>query len=70
MLDHLQMPPPDKILSLMAMFREDPRPEKMDLGVGVYRDASGTTPILAAVKEAERRVLAAETTKTLSLIHI
>ncbi|WP_293863887.1 amino acid aminotransferase [uncultured Alsobacter sp.] len=64
MLDHLQMPPPDKILSLMAMFREDPRPEKMDLGVGVYRDASGTTPILAAVKEAERRVLAAETTKT------
>jgi aspartate/tyrosine/aromatic aminotransferase len=64
MLDHLQMPPPDKILSLMAIFREDARPQKMDLGVGVYRDASGATPILPAVKEAERRVLAAETTKT------
>ena len=64
MLDALRMPPPDKILSLMSIFREDARPEKMDLGVGVYRDANGTTPILAAVKEAERRVLAAETTKT------
>jgi aromatic-amino-acid transaminase len=64
MLDALRMPAPDKILSLMAMYRDDTRAGKMDLGVGVYRDASGTTPIFAAVKEAERRVLTAETTKT------
>jgi aspartate/tyrosine/aromatic aminotransferase len=64
MFDRLTMPPPDKILSLMSVFRDDPRPEKIDLGVGVYRDADGRTPIPRAVKEAERRLLAAQTTKT------
>jgi aromatic-amino-acid transaminase len=64
MLGSLSMPPPDKILSLMALFREDPRPGKIDLGVGVYRDATGVTPVLDTVKEAERRLHAAETTKT------
>lgn len=64
MFDRLTMPPPDKILSLMAIFRADPRPKKIDLGVGVYRDAEGLTPVLRTVKEAERRVLAGQATKT------
>lgn len=55
---------PDAILSLMAAFRADPRPGKIDLGVGVYRDADGNTPVFAAVREAEARLLAAQTTKT------
>jgi aspartate/tyrosine/aromatic aminotransferase len=63
MLETLPPAEPDRILGLMAAFREDPRPEKIDLGVGVYRDESGGTPILRAVHEAERRLWAAERTK-------
>jgi aspartate/tyrosine/aromatic aminotransferase len=37
---------PDQILGLMAQFRADPFPQKVDLGVGVYRDPSGNTPVL------------------------
>ncbi|MFT4795395.1 MAG: aspartate/tyrosine/aromatic aminotransferase [Paracoccaceae bacterium] len=55
---------PDVILSLMAAFRADPRPGKVDLGVGVYRDAAGQTPIFAAIRDAEARLLATQTTKT------
>ncbi|MFT7391978.1 MAG: aspartate/tyrosine/aromatic aminotransferase [Paracoccaceae bacterium] len=60
------LPPsePDPILSLMAAFRDDPREGKIDLGVGVYRDATGATPIFAAIREAELRLHAAQTTKT------
>jgi aromatic-amino-acid transaminase len=47
----------------MAAFREDPRADKVDLGVGVYRDAEGRTPVMRAVREAERRVWEAEVTK-------
>ncbi|NSZ20034.1 aspartate/tyrosine/aromatic aminotransferase [Agrobacterium vitis] len=57
------MPPPDKILALMPIFRQDSRSHKLDLGVGVYRDASGITPVLRAVKEAEARILRDQTTK-------
>lgn len=64
MLDRLTSQPEDKILGLMAAFRADPRAEKIDLGVGVYRDAEGRTPVMRAVREAERRIWAAETTKT------
>jgi aspartate aminotransferase len=55
---------PDSILGLMAKYRADPSPVKVDLGVGVYRDLSGNTPILASVRRAEGEVLAAQTTKS------
>jgi aromatic-amino-acid transaminase len=61
--DQLKDQPQDKILSLMAAFRADPRAEKIDLGVGVYKDAQGCTPVMRAVREAERRIWAEETTK-------
>lgn len=57
------LPPPDRILSLMPLFRADPRPEKIDLGVGVYHRAAGVTPIMRSVAAAERRLLDGETTK-------
>src|SRR5690606_27297511 len=46
------------------MFREDVRGDKIDLGVGVYKDATGNTPVMRAVKDAEARLLANQTTKT------
>jgi aspartate aminotransferase len=54
----------DSILALMAKYRADPSTRKVDLGVGVYRDLSGNTPILACVRRAEKEVLAAQTTKS------
>ncbi len=48
----------------MAKYRADPFARKVDLGVGVYRDASGNTPILECVRSAEKEVLAAQTTKS------
>jgi aspartate aminotransferase len=54
----------DSILGLMAKYRADPYQKKVDLGVGVYRDLSGNTPILDCVRRAEREVLAAQTTKS------
>jgi aspartate/tyrosine/aromatic aminotransferase len=55
---------PDAILGLMAKFRADPFAGKVDLGVGVFRDRSGNTPVLDCVKRAEAAVLAAQTTKS------
>jgi aspartate/tyrosine/aromatic aminotransferase len=55
--------PADAILGLIAEHREDPRPEKIDLGVGVYRTAEGETPVLNTVKMAEQRLLETQTTK-------
>ena len=63
MLTKLKQQPADKILALMAMYREDPRPTKIDLGVGVYKNAEGVTPVMRAVKEAERRLVEEQTTK-------
>lgn len=63
MLSTLKKQPADKILALMSMFREDPREDKVDLGVGVYRDAKGQTPVMRAVKEAEKRVWEDQSTK-------
>jgi aspartate aminotransferase len=54
---------PDTILGLMAKFRADPVPDKVDLGVGVFRDLSGNTPVLNCVRRAEQQVLAAQTSK-------
>jgi aspartate aminotransferase len=55
---------PDAILGLMATFRADPAPQKVDLGVGVFRDLSGNTPVLDCVRRAEKRVLAGQSTKS------
>ena len=55
MFESLGPMPPDSILGLMQAFREDPRPGKIDLGVGVYKDANGETPVLSVVKKAERQ---------------
>jgi len=63
MFENLQAQPADKILALMAAFRADERAEKVDLGVGVYKDATGNTPVMRAVKEAEKRIVADQTTK-------
>jgi len=63
MFEKLSAQPADKILALVAAYRADPRDTKVDLGVGVYKDASGNTPVMRAVKEAERRILADQTTK-------
>ena len=46
----------DSLLALIAMANADPRPDKIDVGVGVYRDGVGNTPILRAVKAAEKRL--------------
>jgi aspartate aminotransferase len=54
----------DTILGLMAQYRADPATRKVDLGVGVFRDLSGNTPILESVRRAERLVLADQTTKS------
>jgi len=64
MFETLTSMPPDSILGLMQSFREDPRPHKIDLGVGVYKDEHGETLVLRAVKRAEERRLAQEKTKS------
>src|SRR5215213_1502438 len=53
----------DALLALIALSNADPRPEKIDVGVGVFRDGSGLTPILQVIKKAERRLLETQTTK-------
>ncbi len=55
--------PPDPLLGVTARFRADPRPEKLDLGVGVFRNRRGETPVMRAVAEAQERLVAAETSK-------
>ncbi len=63
MFDNLKPQPADKILALVAAFREDPRSDKIDLGVGVYKDATGNTPVMRAIKTAEHRLWQEQTTK-------
>jgi aromatic-amino-acid transaminase len=55
---------PDPLLSLIRLFREDPRPGKLDLGVGVYRDEAGATPVFQAVKLAETLLVSCQQTKS------
>lgn len=64
MFETLTKAPGDKILALMGEYAADPRPTKIDLGVGVYKDEQGTTPIMSSVKKAEQRILLAGKTKT------
>ncbi len=64
MLEQLKPQAPDKILMLVQMFRDDPRSDKIDLGVGVYKTAEGLTPIMRSVKAAEKLLWETETTKS------
>ncbi|HHL21065.1 MAG TPA: aspartate/tyrosine/aromatic aminotransferase [Aliiroseovarius sp.] len=63
MFEHLKPQPADKIIALMKAFREDPREAKIDLGVGVYKNAQGVTPVMRAVRTAEKMLWEVETTK-------
>lgn len=63
MFESLQPVAPDAILGLIGEHKRDPRPEKIDLGVGVYRTAEGETPVLRAVKKAEHHLVGTQTSK-------
>ncbi len=63
MFENLKPQPADKILALMQMYRDDPRDQKIDLGVGVYKNADGVTPVMRAVKAAEKRILEEQESK-------
>ncbi|HEX9947385.1 MAG TPA: amino acid aminotransferase [Allosphingosinicella sp.] len=63
LFDRLEEQKSDSLLQLIALCEADPRTDKIDVGVGVYRDAAGGTPILAAVKKAERRLWESQETK-------
>ena len=64
MFDALKPQVPDQILQLIQMYKDDPRTAKIDLGVGVYKDAAGLTPVMRAVKAAEKKLWETEVTKT------
>ena len=64
MFQSLQPLPPDPILGLSATFKADSNPEKVDLGIGVYKDEHGNTPIMKAVKLAEESLLRSQATKS------
>lgn len=63
LFDRLEEQKSDSLLQLIALCDADPRPDKIDVGVGVYRDSSGGTPILRAVKSAERLLWERQETK-------
>jgi aromatic-amino-acid transaminase len=60
----LPMQAPDALLGLIRLFEADPHPHKIDLGVGMYRDATGATPVMRAVKQAEAQLLGAQASKS------
>ena len=64
MFESIAQAPPDAILGLTESFAADPNPQKISLAVGVYKDATGQTPVLRCVKAAERKLVESETTKT------
>ncbi|EGR0189893.1 aromatic amino acid transaminase [Vibrio cholerae] len=64
MFTHLPAPVLDPILSLSVAFRNDPRPQKVDLGIGVYKNSLGETPIMRAVALAQDKVVASQKTKS------
>ncbi len=64
MFEYLVPRAPDAIIALMQQCKADTNPDKIDLGVGVYKDASGETSILRAVKLAEKQLWETETTKS------
>ncbi|KNA55140.1 aspartate aminotransferase [Vibrio cholerae AM-19226] len=64
MFTHLPAPVLDPILSLSVAFRNDPRPQKVDLGIGVYKNSLGETPVMRAVALAQDKVVASQKTKS------
>ena len=64
MLDTLTQQPPDALLALIKLHDADPRPGKIDLGVGVYRTGQGDTPVFGAIKAAEKRLLKTQESKS------
>lgn len=64
MLQSLPALPADPILGLMASYRADSNPKKIDLGIGVYKNEAGDTPVMTAVKKAEGMILDSQTTKS------
>ncbi|MEW2912243.1 amino acid aminotransferase [Leisingera sp. JC11] len=64
MFETLKPQPADKILALMQMYRDDPRADKIDLGVGVYKNAEGVTPVMRAIKAAEHKLWEEQTSKS------
>lgn len=64
MLENLPAQAPDKIIELMGLFKADTRTDKIDLGVGVYKDATGKTPVMRSVKAAERQLVEAQASKS------
>ncbi|MCK8483369.1 aspartate/tyrosine/aromatic aminotransferase [Aliiroseovarius sp. S2029] len=64
MFTNLKEQPKDKIMALMSQYREDPREGKIDLGVGVYKNPQGVTPVMRAVKAAEKVLWDLESTKS------
>lgn len=63
MFENLSLAPPDSILGLMDAFAKDQHPGKINLGVGVFKDEQGNTPVLPSVKVAETKLLASEKSK-------
>jgi len=63
MLDRLDQQPPDALLALIKLHDADPRPDKIDLGVGVYKTGNGATPVFGAIKAAERKLVEEQDTK-------
>ena len=63
MLNRLEEQAPDALLALIKLFKADERPDKIDLGVGVYRTADGATPVFQAIKGAERRLVETQESK-------
>lgn len=64
MFETLKKAPVDKIFALLGEYRADTRSDKMDLGIGVYKDASGNTPVMRAVTTVEQQMLDEQTTKS------
>lgn len=64
MLNQIQVGPTDPILRLLAQYNADPNPDKIDLGIGVYRNKHGATPVMKAVKRAEKHLLKEQASKT------
>ena len=64
MLCTLPQQPADALLALIKLYAADPRPDKIDLGVGVYRTGQGDTPVFGAIKAAEQRLLDTQTSKS------
>ncbi len=63
MFENLEAAPADAILGLITEHKNDPRAEKIDLGVGVFRTAEGETPVLDVVKQAEQRIVDTQESK-------